>query len=222
MAQTLKWHYFQVLRYNSLSRVLHDTEAYGLSKEGFYYDARCSDIICTGCDCVLHGSSRADHLLLNPTCQLITISLQSLTFDLGLASLKRDQHDDRTLLDSRMKTFANWPNADVDPKKIAESGFVYCGRDDLCRCTSCHRYSNKWTVDTIVIDQHFPYCRLRAKLLAPPAIDILMCSHCFGHQATHASLPCGHLSHCKFCAQKIQMCSVCKMHSLFNIDVTQY
>lgn len=54
----------------------------------------------------------------------------------------------------RLKTFKNWPNKRIDPKKLADAGFFYCGRADIVECYKCGIKGHNWVENDKPMDDH--------------------------------------------------------------------
>ncbi|XP_044761235.1 death-associated inhibitor of apoptosis 1-like [Coccinella septempunctata] len=54
----------------------------------------------------------------------------------------------------RLKTFKNWPNKRIDPKKLAEAGFFYCGRADIVECFKCGIKGHNWVENDKPMEDH--------------------------------------------------------------------
>ncbi|KAH9510061.1 hypothetical protein Btru_043406 [Bulinus truncatus] len=55
----------------------------------------------------------------------------------------------------RLRTFANYPLlAPKSPVLLAESGFVYTGKDDAVTCVFCHVVKKSWSLEDCILEVH--------------------------------------------------------------------
>lgn len=217
----LRWYNFEILRYNSLARVLDESDAFKLATDGFYHDSRTNDICCAACNAVVNGMSREQHNAESPRCRLYKMRFGGMAFEVGLDRLS-DRRDFKSMQEIYLSTFEKWPHADISPTLLVKNGFICTGRGDETRCISCHCYVSQWTGDDIPFEKHFDHCKLKAQLQEPMQVVDIFCVACFVNEATHASLMCGHVSYCRFCVRPNFICPVCKQMCVANIDLTKF
>ncbi|XP_073518225.1 baculoviral IAP repeat-containing protein 2 isoform X1 [Phyllobates terribilis] len=107
-----------------------------LAKAGFYYVGPGDKVACFACDGKLSNwepkdNAMSEHRRHFPNCQFVNNSVRpSLRCSVSNVSMQTTS--------SRLKTFLNWPpRIPVTPKKLAEAGFYYVGRNDDVKCFCC-------------------------------------------------------------------------------------
>ncbi|XP_069825696.1 baculoviral IAP repeat-containing protein 2 [Dendropsophus ebraccatus] len=107
-----------------------------LAKAGFYYVGPGDKVACFACDGKLNNwepkdSAMSEHRRHFPHCTFVSNSTRpSLRCSVSNVSMQTTS--------SRLKTFVNWPaRIPVTPKKLAEAGFYYVGRNDDVKCFCC-------------------------------------------------------------------------------------
>ncbi|XP_044141133.1 baculoviral IAP repeat-containing protein 2 [Bufo gargarizans] len=107
-----------------------------LAKAGFYYVGPGDKVACFACDGKLNNwepndNAMSEHRRHFPNCPFVSNSARpSLRCSVSNVSMQTTS--------SRLKTFLNWPvNIPVTPKKLAEAGFYYVGRNDDVKCFCC-------------------------------------------------------------------------------------
>lgn len=107
-----------------------------LAKAGFYYVGPGDKVACFACDGKLNNwepkdNAMSEHRRHFPNCQFVSNSARpSLRCSVSNVSMQTTS--------SRLKTFVNWPTRiPVTPKKLAEAGFYYVGRNDDVKCFCC-------------------------------------------------------------------------------------
>ncbi|KAM5181755.1 baculoviral IAP repeat-containing protein 2 [Mantella aurantiaca] len=107
-----------------------------LAKAGFYYIGPGDRVACFACDGKLNNWEPNDNALTEhrrhfPDCTFVTASAKSsLRSNVSNVCMQTTS--------SRLKTFINWPpRIPVTPKKLAEAGFYYVGRNDDVKCFCC-------------------------------------------------------------------------------------
>ncbi|XP_056417521.1 baculoviral IAP repeat-containing protein 2 [Hyla sarda] len=107
-----------------------------LAKAGFYYVGPGDKVACFACDGKLSNwepkdNAMSEHRRHFPNCQFASNSARpSLRCSVSNVSMQTTS--------SRLKTFLNWPSRiPVTPKKLAEAGFYYVGRNDDVKCFCC-------------------------------------------------------------------------------------
>lgn len=107
-----------------------------LAKAGFYYVGPGDKVACFACDGKLNNwepkdNAMSEHRRHFPNCQFVSNSARpSLRCSVSNVSMQTTS--------SRLKTFVNWPaRIPVTPKKLAEAGFYYVGRNDDVKCFCC-------------------------------------------------------------------------------------
>ncbi|KAG9491343.1 baculoviral IAP repeat-containing protein 2 [Eleutherodactylus coqui] len=107
-----------------------------LAKAGFYYVGPGDKVACFACDGKLNNwepkdNAMSEHRRHFPNCQFVSSSARpSLRCSVSNVSMQTTS--------SRLKTFVNWPaRIPVTPKKLAEAGFYYVGRNDDVKCFCC-------------------------------------------------------------------------------------
>lgn len=107
-----------------------------LAKAGFYYIGPGDKVACFACDGKLNNwepndNALAEHRRHFPDCSFVSASAKpSLRSNVSNVCMQTTS--------SRLKTFINWPSRiPVTPKKLAESGFYYVGRNDDVKCFCC-------------------------------------------------------------------------------------
>ncbi|XP_063807591.1 putative inhibitor of apoptosis [Pseudophryne corroboree] len=107
-----------------------------LAKAGFYYIGPGDKVACFSCDGKLNNwepndNAMSEHRRHFPNCQFVSIAAkQSLRSSVSNISMQSTS--------ARLKTFQKWPaRIPVTPKKLAEAGFYYVGRNDDVKCFCC-------------------------------------------------------------------------------------
>ncbi|XP_072259072.1 baculoviral IAP repeat-containing protein 2 [Pyxicephalus adspersus] len=107
-----------------------------LAKAGFYYVGPGDKVACFACDGKLNNwepndNALAEHRRHFPDCSFVSASAKpSLRSNVSNVCMQTTS--------SRLKTFVNWPSRiPVTPKKLAEAGFYYVGRNDDVKCFCC-------------------------------------------------------------------------------------
>ncbi|KAM8976739.1 baculoviral IAP repeat-containing protein 2 [Pelodytes ibericus] len=107
-----------------------------LAKAGFYYLGPGDKVICFSCEGKLNNwepkdNAMSEHRRHFPECPFVKNSTRvSSRFSVSNVSMQTSS--------ARLKTFVNWPSRiPVSPKKLAESGFYYVGRNDDVKCFCC-------------------------------------------------------------------------------------
>ncbi|XP_053312472.1 baculoviral IAP repeat-containing protein 2 [Spea bombifrons] len=109
---------------------------YDLAKAGFYFVGPGDKVACFSCHGKLNNwepndNAMSEHRKHFPECQFVKNSANaSSTYSVSNVSMQT--------CSSRLKTFISWPSRiPVPPKKLAESGFYYVGRNDDVKCFCC-------------------------------------------------------------------------------------
>ncbi|XP_071990298.1 baculoviral IAP repeat-containing protein 2 [Engystomops pustulosus] len=107
-----------------------------LAKAGFYYVGPGDKVACFACDGKLNNwepndRAMSEHRRHFPNCSFVSNSARpSLRCSVSNVSMQTTT--------SRLKTFVTWPaRIPVTPKKLAEAGFYYVGRNDDVKCFCC-------------------------------------------------------------------------------------
>ncbi|KAM3934264.1 baculoviral IAP repeat-containing protein 2 isoform 1-T3 [Leptodactylus fuscus] len=107
-----------------------------LAKAGFYYVGPGDKVACFACEGKLNNwepndNAMSEHRRHFPNCPFVSNSARpSLRCSVSNVSMQTTS--------SRLKTFLNWPSRiPVTPKKLAEAGFYYVGRNDDVKCFCC-------------------------------------------------------------------------------------
>ncbi|QQP50865.1 Inhibitor of apoptosis 2, partial [Caligus rogercresseyi] len=65
---------------------------------------------------------------------------------IGIIKHSGPAHPKYSTVESRLRTFAEWPPSLIPrPKELAESGFYYIGLSDQVKCFSCDGGLRNWT-----------------------------------------------------------------------------
>ncbi|KAM9321017.1 baculoviral IAP repeat-containing protein 2 [Gastrophryne carolinensis] len=107
-----------------------------LTKAGFFYVGPGDKVACFACEGKLsnwepNDNAMSEHRRHFPDCPFVSASAKpSLRSSVSNVSMQTTS--------SRLKTFINWPaRIPVTPKKLAEAGFYYVGRNDDVKCFCC-------------------------------------------------------------------------------------
>ncbi|XP_068122959.1 baculoviral IAP repeat-containing protein 2 [Hyperolius riggenbachi] len=107
-----------------------------LAKAGFYYVGPGDKVACFACEGKLsnwepNDNAMSEHRRHFPDCPFMSTSAKP-TFRTSVSNVSMQTTS------SRLKTFVNWPSRiPVTPKKLAEAGFYYVGRNDDVKCFCC-------------------------------------------------------------------------------------
>ncbi|EDW10799.1 death-associated inhibitor of apoptosis 2 [Drosophila mojavensis] len=126
-----------------------------LAKAGFYYLKQSDHVRCVWCKGVIAKWEKNDnafdeHKRFFPNCPrvqmgpLIEFGGKDLE-ELGIQPTTTPQRPQFSCIEARLRTFANWPIANIQPAEaLAQAGLYYQKTDDLVRCFHCNIGLRSW------------------------------------------------------------------------------
>lgn len=168
-----------------------------LTKSGFYFSASDCSTICVFCNIEIKnwtGFEEPDniHKKMSPFCPVF-LKTQFST------------------LESRLETFRNYPNKNVNVKKLAESGFFYIGFKDIVQCFNCKIKLEDWEEGDdpdIAHNKINKFCEFIKSLERTSNYN---CEICLTNPKNICFLPCAHVFCCLDCVINIQnICPICR------------
>lgn len=203
---------------------------------GLIYTGRDDIVMCPLCEVEFYNweagdDPTADHLSYSPHCQFFHDSL--------FIQRKSPVHTDKITLESRMKTFEDWPvQISQTPKELAEAGFFYTGRGDKVLCFHCGLGLHSWMRNDDVWNMHAKFnakCEfLQLKNDVTSSIkdmslpidvsikdsvliekdetynDKLLCKVCLENELCVTFMPCKHTVCCSDCSITFDKCIICR------------
>ncbi|XP_068144797.1 death-associated inhibitor of apoptosis 2 [Drosophila tropicalis] len=166
-----------------------------LARAGFYYLNHLDHVKCVWCRGVISMWEKNDnafdeHRRLFPDCPrvqmgpLIEFAAGKDLNELGIQPRSRPQRPKYDTLEARLKTFDNWPIANIQaPEGLAQAGLFYQNIDDQVRCFHCDIGLRSWEKEDEPWHEHAkwsPKCQflLLAKgpnfvheVINPPAVS---------------------------------------------------
>ncbi|XP_065367916.1 death-associated inhibitor of apoptosis 2 [Calliphora vicina] len=143
-----------------------------LAKAGFFYRNRSDEVECAWCKGVIAQWEKQDnafeeHQRFFPECPrvllgpLIEIANDGIR-DLGIQQISPPKNPKYTSLQSRLRTYSNWPITDIQkPEDLAQAGLYYQKVDDQVRCFHCNMGLRSWEKEDDPWFEHakwYPMC----------------------------------------------------------------
>lgn len=149
-----------------------------MAKAGFYYYNQSDRVSCAWCHGVIAkwevgDNPFAEHEKFFPQCPRVGLGPNiEITADEnigrienigGIQPIRPPKREGFSTLDARIRTFTNWPLADVQPvEQMASAGFYYKDTEDHVRCFHCNGGLRQWQRDDDPWYEHakwFPKCK---------------------------------------------------------------
>ncbi|XP_053961917.1 death-associated inhibitor of apoptosis 2 [Anastrepha ludens] len=144
-----------------------------LAKAGFYYLNRSDQVKCAWCKGIIAKWEEQDdafeeHKRFFPDCPrvqlgpLIEMASNGMR-DLGIQQISPPKKPKFSSLDSRLRTYTDWPIPDIQkPEALAQAGLYYQNVDDQVRCFHCNMGLRSWQREDDPWFEHakwFPQCQ---------------------------------------------------------------
>ncbi|XP_039956744.1 death-associated inhibitor of apoptosis 2 [Bactrocera tryoni] len=144
-----------------------------LAKAGFYYLNRSDQVKCAWCKGIIamweeQDDAFEEHKRFFPNCPrvqlgpLIEMASDGLR-DLGIQQISTPKKPKFSSLDSRLRTYVNWPIPDIQkPDALAQAGLYYQNVEDQVRCFHCNIGLRSWQREDDPWFEHakwFPQCQ---------------------------------------------------------------
>ncbi|XP_036333865.1 death-associated inhibitor of apoptosis 2 [Rhagoletis pomonella] len=144
-----------------------------LAKAGFYYLNRSDQVKCAWCKGIIAKWEEQDdafeeHKRFFPECPRVQlgphIEMSSNGIrDLGIQQISPPKKPKFSSLDSRLRTYTDWPIPDIQqPEALAQAGLYYQNVDDQVRCFHCNIGLRSWQREDDPWFEHakwFPQCQ---------------------------------------------------------------
>ncbi|XP_037953728.1 uncharacterized protein LOC119683913 [Teleopsis dalmanni] len=144
-----------------------------LAKAGFFYLNRSDEVKCAWCKGVIARWEKQDnafqeHKRFFPNCPRVQLGpLIEMTNDgirdLGIQQISPPKMPKFSSLDTRLRTYTNWPIRDVQkPESLAQAGLYYQNVDDQVRCFHCNIGLRSWQKEDDPWFEHakwYPQCQ---------------------------------------------------------------
>lgn len=160
---------------------------------------------------------------------------------------KNPIHEQYIMHDARLETFKHWPESAMQPPdRLAEAGFFYVQLEDGTLCYWCGGGLKDWEPNDEPWVEHalnFPGCgyvrrvkgdsfisqvriqaletcgkaKLDEEIIVEANSDPFLCQLCCKNKINIVILPCGHITTCTDCANKLDRCSICRKFISYRV-----
>lgn len=138
------------------------------------------------------------------------------------------------ILQNRLETFKTYPLTYPSVSELAKYGFYYHGVADVCVCFNCKVVVGNWEKNDDPLTEHYKYsknCSFLKKFVNNDSdvnivneknLDektVIICSICNIYERNCLFTPCNHVVSCMNCADKLSICSICRVSIEHKIKI---
>lgn len=210
---------------------------FALALAGFIYTGQDDIVRCPMCGielCSWHEGDdpTADHLRWSSDCEFFKND-----DPLFIKRKRAPLYSDKKTLESRLKTFEDWPpQMRQKPRELAEAGFYYTGRGDQVVCFHCGLGLQNWSSGDDAWAKHalfYSKCEFHqlkdennmmsslmikemsaedVKIKQVEACNKLLCKICLENELSVVFMPCKHTACCSDCSVNFDKCVICRQN----------